>query len=105
MLAREVTSKPSSGSASSARTSASCRARRRSAPTAGLEIAHQALKSEPIAGRAESGDDAHGQIRQQRAAALWLPREDVGEEDLDERDAHRDQDNPPREAALGGRTG
>src|SRR2546422_7673135 len=77
MLAREVTSSPSSSSVASARTSASWRARRRSAPMAGLEIAHEALESQPIALSAEPRYDAHRHVRKQRTAPLRLAPEDV----------------------------
>src|SRR5882672_10361256 len=64
MLACDVTTSPSSASASNARTSASCRARRRSAAMAGLEKADQTLESQPIALGAEPGHYPHRGVRE-----------------------------------------
>src|SRR2546422_10260702 len=89
MLACDVTTSPSSASASSARTSASCRARRRSAAMAGLEKADQTLESQPIALGAETGHQPYGGVREHPAGPLPLPREDVREMHLHERHAHR----------------
>src|SRR5438445_8430510 len=105
MLAREVTSSPSSSSAASARTSASWRARRWSAPMAGLEIAHEALESQPIALRAEPGHHPHRHVREQRAPPLRLAPEDVGEMHLDEWHAHGEQRVPHRQAGMRERRG
>src|SRR5437867_5290641 len=105
MLAREVTSSPSSSSVASARTSASWRARRRSAPMAGLEIAHEALESQPIALGAEPRHHAHRHVREQRTAPLRLAPEDVREMHLDERHAHGEQRVPHREAGMRERGG
>src|SRR5436309_15063126 len=90
MLACDVTTSPSTASASSARTSASCRARRRSAAMAGLEKADQTLKSQPIALGAEAGNQPYGGVREHRAAPLRLTREAVREMHLNERHAHRE---------------
>src|SRR6266568_3256846 len=81
MLARDVTSSPSRASSSSTRTSASCRSRRRSAAMAGLEVADQALESQPIALGTEPGHHPHRHVREQRAAPLRLARKDVRSEE------------------------
>src|SRR5207302_2868487 len=85
-----VTTTRSGGSASRARTSAACRARRRSAAMAGLEKADQTLESQPIALGAEARHQAYGGVREHRAAPLRLPREDVRVMHLHERHAHRE---------------
>src|SRR2546422_5383731 len=100
MLARDVTTNPSSASESSAPTSASCRARRRSAAMAGLEKADQTLESQPIALGAEAGHQPYGGVREHRAAPLRLPREDVREMHLHERHAHREQRVAHRETGV-----
>src|SRR6266567_7466392 len=91
MLARDATSSPSSPSAANARTSASCRERRRSGAMAGLEIADQALESQPIALGAEPRHHAHRGIREHRAPSLGLSGEQVGQVYFDERQAYREQ--------------
>src|SRR5207249_1450922 len=105
MLACDVTTSPSSASASSARTSASCRARRRSAAMAGLEKPDQTLESQPIAFGAEARHQPYGGVLEDRAAPLRLPREDVREIHLHERQAHREQRVAHRETGVreGGR--
>src|SRR5882762_4460908 len=105
MLACDVTTSPSSASASNARTSASCRARRRSAAMAGLEKADQTLESQPIALGAEPGHYPHRGVREHGAAPLRLAREDVRQMHLDERHAHREQRVTHRETRVreGGR--
>src|SRR5712664_2392284 len=85
MLACDVTTSPSSASASSAWTSASCRARRRSAAMAGLEKADQTLESQPIALGAEASYHPHRGVREHRAAPLRLAREDVRQMHFHER--------------------
>src|SRR2546426_9849074 len=105
MLARDVTTSPSNASASNARASASCRARRRSAAMAGLENADQTLESQPIALGAEAGHNSHGGVREHGAAPLRLAREDVREMHLHERHAHREQRAPHREARVRERRG
>src|SRR2546426_11748100 len=100
MLARDVTSTPPTPAAPSARTSASCRACRGSAPMAGREITDQALESQPIAVRAEPGHPPDRRVREQRAAALPLAREDVRQVHLHEREAHGEPRGPPRETRV-----
>src|SRR3989442_15592489 len=103
MWARDATTNPSSASKSSAPTSPSCRARRRSAAMAGLEKADQTLEPQPIALGAEAGHQPYGGVREHRAAPLRLPREDVREMHLHERHAPREQRVAHRE--TGGREG
>src|SRR5947208_12910635 len=91
MLACDVTTSPSNASASRARTSASCRARRRSAAMAGLEKADQTLESQSIALGAEAGHHPYRGVGEHRVAPLRLAREDVREMHLHERHAHREQ--------------
>src|SRR5690348_4854854 len=100
MLACDVTTSPSSASASSARTSASCRACRRSAAMAGLEKADQTLESQPVALRAEAGHYPHGGVGEHRAASLRLARKDVRQMHLHERQAHREQRIAHRETRV-----
>src|SRR5947207_6407531 len=91
MLARDVTSSPSNASVSSARTSASCRARRRSGAMTGLEMSDQTLESQAIALGAEPRHESHRGVGQHRAMTLGLAPENVGQMDFHERDAHREQ--------------
>src|SRR2546425_3397932 len=91
MLACAVTTSPSNASASSAWTSASCGARRRSAAMAGLEKADQTLESQPIALGTEAGHHPHGRVREHRAAPRRLARKDVREMHFHERHAHPEQ--------------
>src|SRR5260370_17837889 len=100
MLARDVTTSPSSPSAANARTSASWRARRRSGVMPGLEIPDQALESQPIALGAEPGHHPHRGVRQDRAAPLGLTGEQVRQVDLDEGHADGEEGVTPRAAAL-----
>src|SRR5207247_10704748 len=100
LLACDVTPSPSAAPASSARTSASCRACRRSAAMAGLEKADQTLESQPIAFGAEARHQPYGGVREHRAAPLRLPREDVREMYLHERHAHREQRVAHRETGV-----
>src|SRR5260370_32579178 len=101
MLARDVTTSPSSPSAANARTSASWRARRRSGVMSGLEIPDQALESQPIALGAEPGHHPHRRVGQHRAAPLRLTREQVRQVYLDEGNADREQGIAHREAGMG----
>src|SRR5260370_8286241 len=101
MLARDVTTSPSSPSAANARTSASWRARRRSGVMSGLEIPDQALESQPIALGAEPGHHPHRRVGQHRAAPLRLTREQVRQGYLAEGNPDRDQGIAHREAGIG----
>src|SRR5258708_33124749 len=105
MLACAVTTSPSSASASSARTSASCLARRRSAAMAGLEKADQTLEAQPIALGAEAGHQPYGGVRRHRAAPPPLPREDNREMHLHEPHAHREQRVAPPQTGARERGG
>src|SRR5207247_9332185 len=94
-----------SASASTPRTSSSGPPRRRSAAMAGLEKPDQTLESQPIAFGAEARHQPYGGVREDRAAPLRLPREDVREMHLHERHAHREQRVAHRETGVreGGR--
>src|SRR2546426_12013568 len=103
MLACDVTTSASNASASRARTSASCRARRRSAAMAGLENADQTLESQPIALGAEAGHLPHGGVREDGATPLRLAREDVREMHLHEPQAPPQARGAPPGARMCGR--
>src|SRR5438309_1512440 len=105
MLGSDVTSRASRPSAAIAASSASCRARRRSAPTAGRQVRDQALEAQPVTVRAEARHHAHREIRAQRPATLRLARDDVREMHLDERHAAHHPRVAYREAAVRDRGG
>src|SRR5205814_8482994 len=84
MLARDVTSSPSSAAAESAPASASWRWRRGSACIAGREIADQPLESQPVAVGPEARHHADRDVGEDGAAPLGFAREDVRQVHLDE---------------------
>src|SRR5438477_10704203 len=100
MLARDVTSSPSSPAAESAPASASCRWRRGSACMAGREIADQALESQPVALGPEPRHHTHRDVGENGAAPLWFAGEDVRQVNLDERYANGEERVPDRQAGV-----
>src|SRR2546430_16399398 len=100
MLARDVTSNPSSAAAESAPASASCRWRRGSACMAGREIADQALESQPVALGPEPRYHADRDVSQHGAAPLGLAGEDIRQVNLDERDPHGEERVPNLPAGV-----
>src|SRR5437764_516860 len=85
MLARDVTSSPSSAAAESAPASASWRWRRGSACMAGREIADQPLESQPVALGPEPCHHADRNVGEHGAAPLRFAGEDVRQVHLHER--------------------
>src|SRR5207253_9701022 len=100
MVARDVTSSPSSAAAESAPASASWRWRRGSACMAGREIADQALESQPVALGPEPRYHADRDVGQYGAAPLGFAREDVRQVNLDERYPHGEERVPDRQAGV-----
>src|SRR5947209_20206866 len=100
MLARDVTSSPSSPAAESAPASASCRWRRGSACMAGREIADQALESQPVALGPEPRHHTHRDVGENGAAPPWFAGEDVRQGNLDERYASGEERVPDRQGGV-----
>src|SRR3954462_2557212 len=91
MLGRLVSTSASMCAAMSDSLSAATRAGRRSAIGGTLESLYQPTQREPVTVSAESADDRQRRISEVRMTALGLARIDVGDVQLDERNANADQ--------------
>src|SRR5262249_29412925 len=97
MFGMWVTSKASRACSSTAASNAAWRSDLRSAAT---KTTHECLQGEQVALGAESGHHANREVRDHRVSALRLAREDVGQVQLDERNAHRQERIAQRETRM-----
>src|SRR5947208_15632771 len=97
MFGRWVTSNPSSPSPSSAALRALWRSVRRSG---GTQPAHQGLQGQEIALGPEAGYHPQRQVGDHRVSPLRLPREDVGEVELDKGNPHGEEGIAERQTRV-----